>query len=246
MISSVKSNSSGVSATLRRYTSNSVLDATILIAAICLIGCSSFSERSCGPLVWDFETDEAGRCPDGWSQHQWGAGTTRWAVQEGETGKVFGQLASENPNRHFNIAVYDRLRVKDVKLTVRLQARTGEHDQGGGLVWRYQDEGNHYIVRANPLEDNVVLYKMEKGVRTDLPLLGVGRTYGVKVRELGKTWHTLGLEASGDEFTVYLDGRELCRVLDQTHTEPGKIGLWTKADAVTWFDDLTVQVQDRQ
>jgi hypothetical protein len=76
--------------------------------------------------------------------------------------------------------------------------------------------------------------------------LGAGRTYGVKVSELGRTWHTLTLKALDDEFTVYLDGRELFRVHDQTHREPGKIGLWTKADAVTWFDDLTVEVQDRQ
>lgn len=246
MIPSIKSSFSKVSATLRRYTQDSVLLATILIATICPTGCSSFPERSNGQLVWDFETDEPGRCPDGWSQHHWGEGTTQWAVQQGETGKVFGQLASENPNRHFNIAVYDDLRATDVTLTVRLQARTGEHDQGGGLVWRYQDEGNHYIVRANPLEDNLVLYRMEKGVRTDLPLLGVGRTYGVEVRELGKTWHTLKLEARGDEFTVYLDGDELFRVHDETHTDAGKIGLWTKADAVTWFDDFTVQIHDEQ
>jgi hypothetical protein len=154
-------------------------------------------------------------------------------------------LDSENPNRHFNIVVYDGLRVKNATLAVRLRARTGKHDQGGGLVWRYQDENNHYIVRANPLEDNVVLYKMENGVRTDLPLVGTGRTYGAKVSELGLDWHTLKLAALDDEFTVWLDGRELYRVRDQTHEEPGKIGLWTKADAVTWFDDLVVVVSPR-
>jgi hypothetical protein len=232
-------------------TSNTMRKA-VPFAATCLItfavmgftGCSSVSDGSVTQLAWDFEEDKPGRCPDGWAPHQWGKGTTEWRIEHSERGKVFAQLASENPNHHFNLAVYDGLSARNVTLTVRLQARTGKHDQGGGLVWRYQDESNYYIVRANPLEDNVVLYKMENGVRTDLPVVGAGRTYGVPVQGLGNAWHTLKLEAWGDEFTVSLDGRELFRVRDHTHREPGKIGLWTKADAVTWFDDLQVQVHE--
>jgi len=87
----------------------------------------------------------------------------------------------------------------------------------------------------------VVLYKMENGVRTDLPLVGVGRTYGVKVDPMGNDWHTLELRAEGDLFTVGLDNRELFQVRDTTFTEPGRVGLWTKADAVTQFDDFQVQ-----
>jgi hypothetical protein len=131
--------------------------------------------------------------------------------------------------------------VADVTFSVRFRAVSGERDQGGGLLWRYQDERNYYLVRANPLENNVVLYKMEKGVRTDLPLVGAGRTYGLKVDPLGKDWHTLELRASGERFTVRLEGRELFQVRDATFTQPGRVGLWTKADAVTQFDNFTVQ-----
>lgn len=162
---------------------------------------------------------------------------------EGDAGKVLAQLEAGNPNKHFNMAVFDGIEVRNLVLAVRFKAISGRHDQGGGFVWRFRDARNHYIVRANPLENNVVLYQMQDGVRTDLPLAGKGRTYGVKVKELGRDWHTLKLVVVEDEFTVFLDGEELFRVRDSTFTGAGRFGLWTKADAVTWFDDLSVQIR---
>jgi hypothetical protein len=194
-------------------------------------------------VVWDFEKDVPGSLPSGWSQASLGNGVTTWAVQGADSDRVLAQLASGNPNRHFNMTVCDTIEVRNVTLTVRLRAVSGEHDQGGGFVWRYQDERNHYIVRANPLENNVVLYKMVDGVRTDLPLVGAGRTYGVKVDPMGQTWHTLKLKAMDSEFTVSLDGQVLFQVQDTTFTGAGRVGLWTKADAVTWFDDFAVQMK---
>jgi hypothetical protein len=113
-------------------------------------------------------------------------------------------------------------------------------DQAAGLVWRYQDEDNYYIVRANALEDNVVLYKVEKGKRTDLPLKGEGRTYGRKTEVPSGQWSTLRLVAQGSLFEVHFNGQKLFDVEDSTFTGPGKVGVWTKADSVTYFDDLTV------
>jgi hypothetical protein len=190
---------------------------------------------------WNFDGEVSGNLPVGWSQYKTGEGTTRWAVQEGDSGKVFAQLTSENPSMHFNIAVHDTLQAKDVTLSVRLRRVSGKRDQGGGLIWRYLDEQNYYVVRANPLEDNVVLYKMEGGIRTDLPLVDAGRTYGIKVDELGSNWHSLKLRAIDEEFTVYLDEKELFRVHDKTFSGKGRVGLWTKADAVTLFDDFVIQ-----
>ena len=83
---------------------------------------------------------------------------------------------------------------------------------------------------------------MEEGIRTDLPLVNAGRTYGTKVDKLGSNWHTLKLRAIDDEFTVYLDEKELFRVRDKTFAEEGRVGLWTKADAVTLFDDFFIQI----
>jgi len=157
--------------------------------------------------------------------------------------KVLGQLYTDNPNGHFNVIINDEISAKDMELTVRLKGVTGNHDQGGGFVWRFTDKNNYYVVRANPLEDNVVLYKVENGKRTDLPLVGKGKTYGVDVPSLGTGWNTLKLLVKDDLFTVFLNGKEIFKVQDKTFTNAGKVGFWTKADAVTYFDDLKIQIE---
>ena len=99
----------------------------------------------------------------------------------------------------------------------------GKRDQGGGFVWRFIDANNHYIVRANPLENNVVPYKMEYGERTDLPLVGKGRTYGVDVDPLGLDWNILRLTVVDDLFTVFLNDKQLFQVKDKTFKNDRKI-----------------------
>jgi len=186
----------------------------------------------------DFENYVTGQLPEGWSQYYTGSGGTDWKVVDDNGNKVLAQLHSDNPNGHFNIIVNDAVSMKDMTLTVRLKGVTGKHDQGGGFIWRFTDKDNYYVVRSNPLEDNVVLYKVEKGKRTDLPLIDKGRTYGTDVPAQGDSWHTMKLTVKDDLFTVYLDDTELFRVRDSTFPDEGKVGLWTKADAVTYFDDF--------
>ena len=190
---------------------------------------------------FDFENCVSGELPEGWSQYYTGPGGTDWKVVDDQGNKVLAQLYSDNPNGHFNIIVNDALSMKDMTLSVRLKGVTGNHDQGGGFIWRFTDKDNYYVVRSNPEEDNMVLYKMEKGKRTDLPLVDKGRTYGVDVPPLGDTWHTMKLTVKGDLFTIYLDGNELFKVQDSTFPDAGKVGLWTKADAVTYFDDYVIE-----
>ena len=137
--------------------------------------------------------------------------------------------------------VFNGFDLKNVEMSVKLKGLAGKMDQGGGFIWRFKDRNNYYVVRANPLEDNVVLYKVKDGKRTDLPIMGKGRTYGVKVKKLGNDWNTLKIKVVDDLFTVYLNGEELFKVQDQTFTGPGKIGLWTKADAQSYFDDFQVR-----
>jgi hypothetical protein len=106
-------------------------------------------------------------------------------------------------------------------------------------VWRYQDPDNYYIVRANALEDNVVLYKVEGGKRISLEPKGTpSKTYGVKQRVPKLTWSTLAAEFSGGAFQVFFDGVKIMDVIDSTFSNAGKVGLWTKADSVTYFDDF--------
>ena len=192
-------------------------------------------------VYFDFEKDKVGKLPKNWSQAFTGRGdATEWNIVDDDGNKVLAQLSSNNPNYHFNVAVFDKLNLEDVRLSVRLKAVAGKMDQGGGFVWRYKDANNYYVVRANPLEDNVVLYKVVDGKRTDLPVLGKGRTYGVDVPKLGNDWFNLMVNVSSDLFTVYLNDKELFQVKDQSISGAGKIGLWTKADAVTYFDDFRV------
>ena len=124
---------------------------------------------------------------------------------------------------------------------------SGAVDQGAGLVWRYSDPNNYYIVRANALEDNVVLYKVQNGERLALaPKGAVSNTYGVKHRVPKETWTTLSVGFHGNLFTVSLDGQRLFDVEDSTFNGPGKTGLWTKADSVIYFDDFRIEPEGQK
>jgi hypothetical protein len=191
----------------------------------------------------DFEESAVGVLPAGWSADKTGAGEEiKWAIAADGNNKVLAQLAKNNPNSHFNVVTLDSISARNVALKTRFKAISGSKDQGGGFVWRYRDARNYYIVRANPLENNVVLYKVENGKRTDLPLIGKGRTYGAEAKVPTKTWNELEMVAQDDLFTVKVNGRELFRVKDATFPQAGKVGFWTKADAVTYFDDLEIGV----
>ena len=192
---------------------------------------------------FDFEDYNTGELPADWSQYATGRDKqTEWQILNDQGNKVLAQLSNKHPNYHFNVAVYNELSAKNVDLSVRFKAIKGHMDQGGGLVWRFKDASNYYVVRANPLEDNVVLYKVVNGKRSDLPLVGKGRTYGIDVSKLGNRWNNLRLVAIDKLFTVYLNGNKLFDVVDDTFTSTGKTGLWTKADAVTYFDDFKIKV----
>ena len=193
--------------------------------------------------TFTFENNEIGKIPSGWSQYFTGktGENQNWKIVNDDGIKVLAQLSEKNPNYHFNEIVFDGFTVKNVELEVKMKGVRGKMDQGGGFVWRFIDADNYYVVRANPLEDNVVLYKVENGKRTDLSVLGQGRTYGVDVKPLGSGWNTLKLKALDNIFTVYLNNEQIFQVKDNTFTKVGKVGLWTKADAVTYFDDFQVK-----
>jgi len=194
--------------------------------------------------IFNFENYKTGKLPESWSQFITGRGNvTNWKIVDDQGNKVLAQLSDFNPNYHFNVVVFDSLMAKNMELKVKLKGVAGKLDQGGGFIWRYTDANNYYVVRANPLEDNVVLYKVVGGRRTDLPLLGKGRTYGVDVEKLGNDWNTLALKVEGDLFTVFLNDKELFKVKDESIKGEGKIGLWTKADAVTYFDDYEISIR---
>ena len=132
----------------------------------------------------------------------------------------------------FPLAILDGFEARDVAFSVRFRPVSGSVDQAAGLVVRLRDPRNYYIVRANALEDNVRLYRVVDGRRTQFA--------GVDVRVPRDRWQALGLRVAGGRFEVSLDGRTLFSATDRTFAESGRVGLWTKADSVTHFDAFEV------
>src|SRR5438105_6253611 len=191
------------------------------------------------PRVFRFGKDDLSKLPAGWVAAKTGQGEgSTWEVVADETapsksGYALAQTAA-GPSALFNLCVQQDGTYKDVELRVAFKAVKGDKDQGGGFVWRYQDANNYYVARMNPLEDNYRLYHVVAGKRTQL-----GGKEGVKV-EAG-TWHTLKVTMIGDKIECFLDGKKEVEGSDKTITKPGNVGLWTKADAQTYFDGFEVR-----
>ncbi len=196
----------------------------------------------------DFNKDKAGAPPSDFTTALTGQGKAGvWTVMKDAAspnqGNVLAQTDADATSYRFPVCVYDKLTAKDADISVKFKAISGKKDQAAGIVWRYRDKDNYYIVRANALENNVVLYKVQNGKREDLPLKGEGRTYGKTAKVPPMQWNTLRVTAVGNLFTVYLNGAKLYEVEDATFPDAGKVGLWTKADSVTYFDDLEVKTR---
>ena len=167
-----------------------------------------------------------------------------WEIRRDATApsgtKVLAQVSNHRRSGRFPMAIYGGADMENGEIRVKFKALSGSIDQAAGLVWRYQDQDNYYVVRANALEDNVVLYKVEGGKRSSLPPVGREDDYGVMhtVRDLA--WTSLAVSFAGSRFAVFFDGEKLFEVEDATFTAAGKVGLWTKADSVTYFDDFAV------
>jgi len=209
---------------------------------ICALLCAALTASA---QTIDFNKDKAGEPPKGFSTALTGGGKPGvWIVTKDDTspnqGNVLAQTDADATNYRFPLCVHDGVTAKDADISVKFKPVSGKKDQAAGIVWRYRDRDNYYIVRANALENNVVLYKVQNGKRQDLPLKGEGRTYGKKAKVPSGQWSSLRVTAKGNLFIVYLNGEKLYEVEDATFTEAGKIGLWTKADSVTYFDDLKV------
>jgi len=186
---------------------------------------------------WDFEEATVGTLPSGWTEAKTGTGPgSIWKVLEDASApkgsKVLAQTSSDGPKPLFNLCVAQATFGPDLELSVSLKAVRGKIDQGGGLVWRYQDHNNYYIVRVNPLEANFRLYRVIGGKRTQIA--------SADVEPIHRKWQTIRVVHQGERIRCYLDGQLEIEAKDSTIRGPGRIGLWTKADAVTWFDHLVV------
>jgi hypothetical protein len=210
----------------------------VLAAGVALLGTSLLLAAEEKMRTFTFSKDEVGKVPSGWKADKTGKGEgSVWKVVEDKSapskkGYVLAQTA-ESPSALFNLCVADDTKYKDVEISVAFKAVAGKKDQGGGIVWRYQDANNYYVARMNPLEDNYRVYKVVDGKRTQLE---TKEDLKVPVGE----WHTLKVVMTGDQITCSLDGKKQLEAKDATIKDAGKVGLWTKADAQTYFDDFKV------
>jgi hypothetical protein len=188
-------------------------------------------------LAYTFDSDPVGGLPKGFHAGlTGGGGKVEWVVKADDSApskpNVVAQTSADRTDYRFPLLIADEAAFRDLDLSVKFKAVSGKVDQAGGLVFRLKDANNYYVVRANALEDNYRLYHTVAGRRVQFA--------GVNLKVTPNVWHELRVEAVGNKITCYYDGVKKIEARDNTFKDAGKIGLWTKADSVTYFDDLKV------
>jgi hypothetical protein len=179
----------------------------------------------------DFEKDAVGRPPAGWTATQTGTGTATWTVVQESSAPSGANVLKQSGVATYPVCLKDGTNLTDGFVEVRFKPVSGKEDQAGGLVWRARDANNYYVARANALEDNVTIYHTINGRRTEKK-----RT---KMKVTPNQWHTLRVEFQGTRFSVTFDGQKALDWDDDTFKDGGRVGVWTKADSVTLFDDFS-------
>ncbi len=188
-------------------------------------------------ITFNFDAETSGSVPKGFHVGLTGGGAPpQWLVRADDSApskpNVVVQTSADPTDYRFPLLVADDVSFRDLELSVRFKAISGTVDQAAGLVFRLKDANNYYVVRANALEDNYRLYHVVAGRRVQFA--------GANAKVTSGTWHELRVEAVGNKFACYIDGVKKIEATDDTFKDAGKIGVWTKADSVTYFDDLRV------
>jgi len=178
----------------------------------------------------NFDGMTAGKPPAGWSATQTGSGQAIWSVVPDPTAPSKPNVLKQSGQATYPVCIKDDTSLKDGFVEVKFKPISGREDQAGGLVWRARDANNYYVARANALENNVTIYHTVNGRRTEAK-----RT---RMTVAGNQWHTLRVDFQGNHFTVMLDGKSALDWSDETFKDACKVGVWTKADSVTLFDDF--------
>jgi Domain of Unknown Function (DUF1080) len=188
-------------------------------------------------FVYNFDSDTPGQLPAKFHAARTGSGAeSKWVVMGDPTApskpNVVAQTSTDQTDYRFPLLISDEGSFQDLDLSVRFKAVSGNIDRAGGLVFRLKDPNNYYVVRANALENNYRLYHLVNGRRRQFA--------GANFKVTSGEWHELRVEAVGNKITCYYDGAKKIEATDDTFKDAGKVGLWTKADSVTYFDDLKV------
>ncbi|MCD6211985.1 MAG: DUF1080 domain-containing protein [Sulfurovum sp.] len=210
--------------------------ASVVSAALC---CTTLQAKE---KVWHFDDIPTGKLPIGWKVDATNPGgdLASWQVVRDKSAPSSSQVLALTSINHNNAAAFnlcwtDSISFLDGEIEVKFKASTGSVDQGGGVIWRVLDAENYYIARFNPLEDNFRLYSVKNGTRRELA--------GASVSLPAGEWHTLKIVQKGDRYAGYLNGKKYLEGRDDTFLKRGGAGLWSKADAVTSFDDFSVKTK---
>jgi hypothetical protein len=179
----------------------------------------------------NFDTFATGAPPPGWTATKTGSGNAKWTIERDESAPSKPNVLKQSGEATYPVCIKDDTNLKDGFVEVKFKPLSGKEDQAGGVIWRAKDSNNYYVARANALEDNVTIYHTVNGRRTEK------KRTGMKVSP--NAWHTLRVDFQGNHFAVTLDGKKAIEWDDATFKDAGKVGVWTKADSVTLFDDFS-------
>ncbi len=160
----------------------------------------------------------------------------QWSVVRDDATQALAQTGADATEDRFPLAIYRPFSARNVYVSIRFMAVSGNADRAGGVVVRFTSAGDYYVARANALENNVRFYRVVAGKRQMIA--------GVDASVPSGAWHTLAIAARDDHFTIVFNGRELFGATDATVPGPGRIGMWTKADSVTWFESIKIKSLD--
>lgn len=198
-----------------------------LVVLCCGISAQYNVAAQSADVAFNFDNEEVGKLPEDWT-----AAVSTWVIAADGSNKAMKQAGKSEGDR-FNICVQNKLKYQNLEMEVRIKPIEGEEDQGGGLVWRYVDAKNYYITRANPLENNFRVYRVVNGNRKQMQSANVKMTKG--------EWYTVKVTMSGNKMECYYNGQKQLSYTDDTFPNAGLVGFWSKADAVSLFDDMKIK-----
>lgn len=202
--------------------------------AIALIATGLIATMASADTV-NFDSLKSGSPPPGWTATQTGSGQAKWEIVADDSAPSKPNVLRQSGYATYPVCIKDDTRLKDGFVEVKFRAVSGKEDQAGGVIWRCRDKDNYYVSRANALEDNVTIYHTINGKRYEKKRINTKVASG--------QWHTLRVDFKNNYFVVTFDSKKAFTWKDETFKAAGKVGVWTKADSTTLFDDFSYGTQ---